>query len=116
MSAAEPRRPLRDGLRLEHALGADAQRIEIPATHVAHHEKAQHLVEVARPRVDEMVRDGAERARALLELARRIGIDAAGIDRERDDRPPIGLGEPRNAEGGVETSGECKQDGPGARR
>ena len=60
--AGEACRPLRDGLRLQHALGADAQRIEVAAPHVAHHEVAQHLVEVSGPRIDEMVRGGAERA------------------------------------------------------
>ena len=107
---------LRHRLRLQHALGADAERVEIAAPHVAHDQEAQHLVEVARARVDEMVLDGAERARALLELARRLGVDAAGVDRDRDDRPAVGLGEPGDAEGGVEPAGEGEQDGPGARR
>ena len=63
---AELARQLRDGLRLQHALGADAQRIEVAAPHVAHDQEPQHLLEVRGPRVDEVMRDGAQRLRALV--------------------------------------------------
>jgi hypothetical protein len=59
---AEPAGPLRDGLRLQHPLGADAERVQVAAAHVAHDEKAQHLREIGRSRVDQVVRNGAERA------------------------------------------------------
>jgi len=41
---AELARHQRDGLRLHHALRADAQRIELAAAHVAHDQEAQHLL------------------------------------------------------------------------
>ena len=107
-------RELGDGLGLEHALRADAQRIEIAATHVAHDEVLEHLLEVCGPRVDEVMGDGAERPRALLEHAGRFGVDAAGVHGERDDRAAVRLGEPRHTEGRVESAGKSEQDGPGA--
>ena len=44
----ERQRHLRDGLRLQHALGADAQRIDIAAADVAHDQEFQHLIEIRR--------------------------------------------------------------------
>ena len=56
---AEPARHARDGLRLHDALGADAERVELAAPHVAHDEEAQHLLEVIGARVDLVMLDGA---------------------------------------------------------
>jgi uncharacterized protein YfiM (DUF2279 family) len=43
---AQRQRHLRDGLRLQHALGADAQRIQVAAAHIAHDQKLQHLIKI----------------------------------------------------------------------
>ena len=73
-----------------HALRADAQRIELSAPHVAHDEKAQHLLEVVGARIDLVVLHGAERARARPPACGAAGrIDAAGVDRDGDDRPAV---------------------------
>ena len=72
MSRAELARHARDGLRLHDALGADAQRIELAAAHVAHDEEAQHLLEVVRARIDLVVLDRRRahaRARASVRAA-----------------------------------------------
>ena len=82
-------REVRDGLRLQHALGADAERIGCPRRTLPITRKRKHLLEVSGARVDEVVRDGAERARARSSTARRLGVDAAGVDRERDHRPAM---------------------------
>ena len=64
---AELARHARDGLRLHDALGADAQRIELAAAHVAHDQEAQHLLEVIGARIDLVMLDGAERTRAFAQ-------------------------------------------------
>ena len=48
-----------------HALGADAQRVELAAPHVAHDQEAQHLLEEVAPRVDLSWWSAAPSARAL---------------------------------------------------
>ena len=79
-------RHARDGLRLHDALGADAQRIELAAPHVAHDEEAQHLLEVVRARIDLVMLDGPERAGALARACwRRRRIDATGVHGHGDD-------------------------------
>ena len=105
----------RDGLRLHHALGADAQRIELAAAHVAHDQEAQHLLEVVGARVDLVMLDGAERQRALAQRLRGRGIDAAGVHGDRDDRPAVVLRQPGHQERGVEAAGIGEHDGLGAR-
>ena len=106
----------RDGLRLHDALGADAQRVELAAPHVAHDQKAQHLLEVVGARIELVVRDGAERAGALRASVRGCRcIDAAGVDRDRDHRTAVLLGNPRHEERGVEAAGVGEHDGRGAR-
>ena len=57
-----------------------------PRLHVAHDEEAQHLLEIVRARIDLVMRDGAQRAGALGQRARRGRIDAAGVDGHGDDR------------------------------
>jgi hypothetical protein len=86
-AAAELARHQRDGLRLHHALGADAQRIELAAAHVAHDQELQHLLEIVRARVDLVVLDGAQRLARSAGLGGG-GVDAAGVHRHRDDRAP----------------------------
>ena len=108
---AELARHARDGLRLHDALGADAQRIELAAPHVAHDQEAQHLLEIVRARIDLVMLDGAERVRALAQRARRGRIDAAGVDRDGDDRAAVVLGQPRHQERGVEAAGIGQHDG-----
>ncbi len=112
---AELARDARDGLRLHHALGADAQRIHVAAAHVAHDQEAQHLLEVIGARIDLVMRDGAERERALVQRLRGGGVDAAGVDGDGDDRTAGVLGHPRHEERGVETAGVGENDGLGAR-
>ena len=52
---AELLRELRQILRLQAALGADAQRVHVAARHVAHDQELEHLVEELGPRLDEPV-------------------------------------------------------------
>ena len=68
---AELLRELREVLRLQAALGADAKRVHVAALDVAHDQELQHLVEELGPRLDEPVVDGAERARARRAAAPR---------------------------------------------
>jgi len=49
---AELARHAGDGLGLHHALGADAQRIELAAPHVPHDEEPKHLLEVLLAGID----------------------------------------------------------------
>ena len=58
-AGAELARHACDGLRLHDPLGADAERIEVAAAHIAHDQEAKHLLEVLGARVDLVVRDGA---------------------------------------------------------
>ena len=113
-AGAELARHVRDGLRLHHALGAYAQRIELATSHVPHDEETQHLLEVIRARIDDVMLDGAERLRALLERARGLRVDAAGVDRHGDDRAVVVLGHPRHEERRVESAGVSEDDGLGA--
>ena len=101
----------RDGLRLHDALGAHAQRIELAATHVAHDQETQHLLEIVGTRVDLVMLDGAQRQRALTQRLRAGGVDAAGVDGHRDDRPAVVVLEPGHQEGGVEAAGIGEHDG-----
>ncbi len=104
---------LRDGLRLQHAFRAHAQRIEAAAAYVAHDEKPQHLVEIRGARVNQMMRHGAQLGGALGQGTRRGGIDASGIDRDGNHRPPVGVLEPGHAERGVESAGKSQKYGQG---
>ncbi len=93
----ERQRHLRDGLRLQHALGADAQRIHIAAAHIAHDQEFQHLIKVRVLCVNQMMFDRAQLLRTLRQRCGRRRIDAAGIDGHGDDGPLIGILEPGNA-------------------
>ena len=112
---AQLARHARDGLRLHHALGAHAQRIHLAAPHVAHDQEAQHLLEVVGARIDLVMRDGAQRQRALMQRLRGGRIDAAGVHRDRDDGPAGVLGHPGHEERRVEAAGIGEDDGLGAR-
>ncbi len=85
-----------DGLCLHDALGADAQWIELPAAYVAHDQKAQHLVKIIGACVNLMMLDSAQRLGTLRQGPGSRGVDAAGIDRDGDDRPLVILRDPRN--------------------
>ncbi len=50
------------GLSLHDALGANTQRIELAATHIAHDEKTQHLLKVVGTCVNLMMLDSPQRA------------------------------------------------------
>ena len=94
----ERERHLRNRLRLQHPLRADAQRVYAAAPHIAHEQVFEHLLEIRGARIDQMMFNGAQLMRALGERARGGGIDAAGVDGHRDHRPLIGVLEPRHAE------------------
>src|ERR1700684_3193233 len=68
-----------------------------------------------------MMFDGAEPCRARGERRRRLGVDTAGVDGDRDHRTPVGIVEPGHAKRGVEAPREREQNGlslvgPAARR
>ena len=107
---AELLRELREVLRLQAALGADAKRVHVAAPHVAHDQELEDLVEELGRASIEPVLARAERARALVELPRRGGVDAAAVHGDRDDGAPVGLLEPRDAERRVEPAGEREHD------
>jgi hypothetical protein len=100
-----------DRLRLHHALSADAQRIHLAALHVAHDQELDHLIEVRLLRGDEDVILSAELASALLQHLGRLCIDAAGVDRDRDDRTVVRRTQPRHQERRVQAAGECEEIG-----
>ena len=106
---------LRDGLRLQHALGAHAQWVGSAAAHVPHDQILQHLIEVGGAGVDEMVLERAELCGARGQRRARLGVEPAGVDRDGDHRPPIGLLQPGHTERGIETAGKCQQNGRSAR-
>jgi len=74
---AQLARPLRDRLRLHDAFGAYAQRIQLTATHIAHHQVLQHLLEVRLLGFDQDVLRGAISLGALLQYFCRFRIDTA---------------------------------------
>ena len=112
---AQRQRHLRDRLRLQHALGADAQRIHIAAADIAHDQKFEHLVKVRALCVNQMMLDGAQLRCTLRQRFGRRRIDAAGIDGHGDDGALIGVLEPRHAEGGVEAARKSQENRLGAR-
>jgi hypothetical protein len=57
------------------------------------------------------MRDGAERAGTLLERAGGGHVNAAAVDRDRDDGALVCLREPRDAERRVEPARESEHDG-----
>ena len=71
---------LRDGLCLQHAFRADAQRINAAPPHITHDQELEHLVEIGGARIDQVVFDGAQLARPLGQGLRRRRVDAAGVD------------------------------------
>ncbi len=62
---AERQRHLRDGLRLQHPLGAYAQRIHIAAADIAHDQEFEHLIKIRALCVNQMMFDGAQLRRTL---------------------------------------------------
>jgi hypothetical protein len=114
-AGAELARHAGNRLRLHHALRANAKRVELAAAHVPHDEKAQHLLEVIRPRVDDVMLHRAERLRALRERSPGGLVDAAGIHRYRDDGAVVVLGHPRHEERRIQTAGISEDDGLCAR-
>ena len=103
-AAAELVRHARHGLCLHDAFGADTERIELAAAHVAHDQKAQHLLEIIGARVDLMMRARTERQGTLTQCAGAARIDAAGVYRHGNDRTVIILDEPRHQERGVQAA------------
>jgi hypothetical protein len=100
-------------LRLQAALGADAQRVQLAAADVAEHQVLQHRVEELAARVHGDVALGAERQRAGLE---RRGVDvAAGVHGHRDHRAAERFLQPGHAERRVQAAGEGEQNGTAAR-
>ena len=112
---SQRQRHLRNGLRLQNALGADAQRIHIAAADIAHDQEFEHLIKVRALCVDQVMFDGAQLRRALGQRFGRLRIDAAGIDGHGDDGALIGVLQPRHAERGVEAAGKSQENGLGAR-
>ena len=112
-AGAKLARHQRDGLRLHDALGADAERVQLPASHVAHDQKAQHLLEVIGARIDLVVLARAKGEGSFMQSAGRGRIDATRIHRDGDDRPLVLLLEPGNEERGVETARIGENDGLG---
>ena len=106
---------LSDGLRLHYALRADAQRIQAAPADVAHNEEFEHLVEIYRARIEQMMLDGAEFNRPQRQALRSSRVDAAGIDGHGNHRTLIGIIEPGYTERGVQTAGKCQKNGLGAR-
>ena len=103
----------RNGLRLHDALGADAERVQLPAPHVAHDEKAQHLLEVIGARIDLVVLARPKGEGPFVQGPGRGRIDATRIHRDGDDRALVLLLEPGNEERGVETARIGENDGLG---
>src|SRR5690606_41358804 len=97
--------------RLHYALGADAERIHLPALHVADDEELDDLIEVVLAGVDLYVIFRAERPRAFREHFRGIRVDAARIDRHGDDGTPVGGAEPRHEKRRVEAARKREQNG-----
>src|SRR5690606_21457881 len=109
---AELARDLGQILRLDPALGADAERIQVAAADVAEDQVLQHLLEELAARVEQEMPLRAERAGALAERGGRGRVEAAGVDRDGHDRPLVGLREPRDAERRVEPAREGEHDRP----
>jgi hypothetical protein len=107
---AKPQGDLRDGLRLQHALRAHAERIHTAAPHVAHDQELEHLIEVGGAGVDQVMLDGAELGRTERQRLRGLGIDAPGVDGDRNHRPVVGILEPWHAERGVQAPRKCQQN------
>jgi hypothetical protein len=97
-AAAKLARHQRHRLRLHHALGADAQRVELAAPHVADDQVLQHLLEVVRARIDLVMLDGAECQRTFMQCLCSGRVDAAGVHRHGDDRALIVFLQPRHEE------------------
>ena len=95
---------LRDGLGLQHALGADAQRIQSTTANIAHDEEFEYLVEIRAACIDQMMLDRPEFGRAATQALRSRGVDTAGIDGYGDDRASVGVLEPWHAERGVQAA------------
>ena len=71
-------RNLREPRRLQAALRADAQRVCLPAQHVAGNEVTNDAVKEVLFAVDQHMLDRAECLRAFLELQRRVGVRQHG--------------------------------------
>ena len=96
--------------RLLGALRGDAQRVDLAAEHVALDQEADEAVEDPLPRVDLVVRHGADGVSLAPDGGALGGGGAAGVDVDGVDRPAV-LGEAGHAVGGVEPAGEGEGDG-----
>src|SRR5450631_197851 len=106
---------LSDGLGLQYALGANAQRIQAPPSDVAHDEEFEYLVEIRRARIEQMMLEAAEFNRPQRQALRSRRVDAAGIDGHGNHRTSISLLEPGHTERGVQTAGKGQKNGLSAR-
>src|SRR5690606_41384854 len=73
------------------------------------HERLDEPVPDRRPAIDGDVAGDAQLLGTLLDVGTLLRIDAAGIGKDRM-HPPAALGEPGNAEAGVEAAGEGEDD------
>ena len=100
-----------DGLSLHGALCTHAQRVHLTATHIAHDQEAQHLLKVIGAGVDLVMGNGTQCQRTLMQRFGCRCIDAAGVDRDGDDRPAGVFGHPGHEKRGVEAARIGEDDG-----
>ena len=122
---AGPRGAMGDGIRarlchlagnhlgLHHALGSHRQGIDLAAKNIALHQVADPALKNLPTRIDGVMLDSAESARALLYFGELGGIKTAGIDRNSHDLKTLLLTQVGNAIGGIKSPGVCENDFPG---